>query len=253
VVVALSGGVDSSLLAYLANEELGDGALAVTVVSESLSSSEYQDAHMMADTIGIRHRVVELSDLDDPEYASNPPNRCALCRVHSARALWKVAKDEGIKTVIDGNNASDLGDYRPGIEASSREGIHHPFIENGVTKEMIRKEAKAADLPIHDKPASACLASRLPYGEEITKERLDRIDSAEEFLRSLGFQVVRVRDHGSLARIEVESDRVKDLLGDPMRDEVTRALLDLGYTYITVDISGYRTGSLNDELEDEDQ
>lgn len=249
-VVAFSGGVDSTLLAHAAHEALRDRALAVTARSASFSHREHGDAVAMARRIGVRHRFVDTHELDDAHYRQNPPDRCYHCKLILFRDLQQVAEEEGLPVVIEGSNRDDADDYRPGRRALTELGIRSPFAELGWTKAQIRQQSRVLGLPTWDKPAAACLASRVPYGEEITAERLARIDAAEEVVRSLGIAQVRVRDHGPVARIEVPPEELARLAALQTRQHLVTELQTLGYRFVTVDLQGYRTGALNELLPD---
>ena len=248
LLVALSGGVDSGLVCRLAVQALGSGALAVTARSESLPDREFRAARRVAGEVGIRHRIVRYSELANPNYAKNPINRCYFCRQDLGRALRPVAEEEGIETIADGVLASDLGAWRPGIRAMDEAGFWHPLVDAGMDKGQVRGMARELGLSFHAKPSMACLSSRIPYGQAVTTDRLDRIERAEGVLYDLGFQEVRVRHLGHVARVEVAKAEVARLQEPPTRDRVSQALLDLGFTAIEVDPKGYRTGSLDEAL-----
>lgn len=246
VLVAFSGGVDSTFLAYVAREVLGDRVLAVTASSETFPSSEREEAARLAGELGLRHIIIETSELDIPEFARNQPDRCYHCKRELFGRLKRIAADEGIRWVADGTNADDLADYRPGRRALKELGVRSPLLEAGLSKEEIRELSRRSGLPTWDKPAYACLASRFPYGEEITREKLRQIDEAERFLRGLGFTIVRVRHHGDTARIEVAPEDIGRLV--KLRAEVVEGLKRAGFTYVALDLEGYRTGSMNEAL-----
>lgn len=246
ILIAFSGGLDSSFLAWVAAEVLGDGALLVTLDSEAMPRSELLEAEKIARSLGLRHRIVSSRILESEDIANNPPDRCALCKRADANALKKIAEEEGIGRVADGVNLSDYDDYRPGIRASDEEGIIHPLAEAGLAKPDIRTLAKEMGLPFWDKPPMACLASRIPYGERITPDKLRMVEEAEDFLRGLGLGTVRVRVSGRTARIEAEERDLEGILG--MREEVARELRRVGFLYICLDLEGYRTGSANEVL-----
>lgn len=246
ILIAFSGGLDSSFLAGVAAEVLGDGALLVTLDSEAIPRSELLEAEKIARSLGLRHRIVGYRILESEDIAKNPPERCALCKRGIAKALKEIAEEEGIGRVADGVNLSDYGDYRPGIRACDEEGIIHPLAGAGLTKPDIRDLAKEMDLPFWDKPSMACLASRIPYGERITPDKLRMVEEAEEFLMGRGFRTVRVRVSGRTARIEVEEGDLDRILG--MREEVAKELRRIGFLYICLDLEGYRTGSTNEAL-----
>ena len=246
VLVAYSGGVDSGLVARVAHDALGMSALAVIADAESLSRRELEEAMQEADEIGIDLRVIRVSELANDEYVANPSNRCYFCRKELGAALRPLAADLGIRTIADGVNVSDLGDHRPGIQAMNEEGFWHPLVEFGLTKSDVRALSKHLGLSFHDKPSNACLSSRIAYGEVITLEKLNRVESAEEALRALGFRVVRVRAHEGIARIEVPREDLPRIVEPAMAEKVARAVRDAGFVYVTIDLLGYRSGSMNE-------
>ncbi len=246
VIVAYSGGVDSSLVLAVACRVLGDDALGVIADSPSVPRSELREALEVAASIGARVRVIQTNELDDPNYAANPVNRCYFCKSHLHDALWDIARTEGYRAILDGTNADDVGDFRPGQEAARERGVVSPLREAGITKAEVRALARMLGLPNWDKPAAACLSSRVPYGTPVTRDVLKRIERAEEVLRNLGFRQVRVRHHGPVARIEVPTEDLERLLH--LRDEVIREVKAAGYTYVTLDLQGFRSGSSNEVL-----
>jgi uncharacterized protein len=248
VVVALSGGVDSAVLLALAMEALGaDGVLAVTGRSAAVPARDLDDARRVAETLGARHRVVETRELDRPGYRANAGDRCLHCRVELFGVLHRVREESSLSSVVYGAIGDDLGDFRPGMKAAEDLGVRAPLLEAGLGKEEIRELARRAGLPVRDKPAAACLASRLPVGTEVTPERLSRVERAEEALRGLGFRQFRVRHHGEVARVELEPGALADLLADDLRRDVVAAVKAAGYRYVALDLEGYRSGSLNPE------
>jgi uncharacterized protein len=248
VLVAFSGGVDSSFLAAVAQDALGEAALAVTSVSPSIPASEVEEALRLAHQIGIRHETVETREMDRPGYVENSPQRCYFCKDELFGRLQALARQRGMAWVVDGSNVDDLGDHRPGRRAASEHGVRSPLIEAELSKDEIRALSRARGLPTWDKPSMACLASRVPYGTAISVEVLDQIGAAEAFLRSLGLRQLRLRHHGDIARIEVDREGMDLLVRDGNRDQVVERLRSLGYLYVTLDLAGFRSGSLNEGL-----
>ncbi len=246
LAVAFSGGTDSTYLAYKAHEVLGDNMLAVTIRSQVLIDEDFEWTVNFCKDNGIKQAVIECDVFELEQFEDNPPDRCYYCKKMDFEAILKTAKEHGIETVADGSNVDDTGDYRPGMRAMAELGIVSPLKEAGLTKNDIRQLSKEAGLPTWDKPAAACLASRFAYGEKITTEGLVRVANAEKFIRDLGFKGIRVRVHGNLARIEVMPEDMDRLLG--MSDEISAGLKALGFTYVTMDLRGYRTGSMNEVL-----
>ncbi len=248
ILVAYSGGVDSALVAKLAQTALGSRALAVTAAAESLPSWELEEARRVAGEIGIRHLVIRYSELEDPQYVANPVNRCYFCRTDLAKRLGPLAGEEGLEVIASGVLASDLGDHRPGIQAMNEAGFWHPLAEFGLVKADVRGLARELGLSIAEKPSMACLSSRIPYGQVITVEKLRQVDEAEKLLRDLGFRQARVRHHGEVARIEVSPEEIARLVQPDVARRVAERLRALGFAFVTVDILGYRTGSMNEVL-----
>jgi len=246
VIVAYSGGVDSALLAAAAHETLNRNAVAVTAVSPSLASRELAAATDLARSLGWNHRTVDTHEIDRAEYARNSPDRCYWCKSELFDVLDPLAEEMGA-TIATGTNLDDLNDYRPGLRAAGERSVRTPLAEAGMTKSDVRILSAARGLPTADKPASPCLASRFAYGVRVTSEGLERIERAEEVVRALGFEVLRVRDHGDLARIEVPPEAIERVTAQ--RDTIERELKDLGFTYVTVDLGGFRSGSLNASLD----
>ncbi len=244
-IVSFSGGVDSTFLALVA-KSVCRKSLAVTADSPTLALGELDEARRLASMIGIEHRVIQYDELEDVNFSSNPENRCYFCKKGLMEAMHEISRLEGYDLILEGTNASDMDGHRPGRQAVIELGVCSPLLEAGLTKEEIRRLSKAFDLPTWDKPSMACLASRVPYNSPITRERLRKIGEAEFFLRNLGFETVRVRDHDDIARIEVDRSRIKDLLDARTTESVVRKLKSLGFTHVTVDILGYRTGSMNE-------
>jgi len=245
-LVAFSGGVDSSLLLHFCHKALGERCAAVTLHTPVHVPEELDYARFVARTIGARHLVVEDDQLGDPDFAANQPDRCYVCKKRIFAKVLALAEDLGYAYVLDGSNADDSADFRPGALAARELGVRSPLQELGITKEEIRRLSKSVGLPNWDTPSSACLASRFPYGEAITAEKLLQVGEAERRLRALGLQQLRVRYHGELARIEVPADDMNRVLGD--REKVVKELRDVGFSYVTLDLLGYRTGSMNETL-----
>jgi pyridinium-3,5-biscarboxylic acid mononucleotide sulfurtransferase len=245
VVVAHSGGVDSSLVAALASRALGDRALAVTAVSPSLAPGELEDAKRVARVVGIRHRAVRTRETERPAYLANGTDRCYHCKDELYDVLVRIADEEGLPVVASGANADDLGDFRPGLRAAAEHGIRHPLVEAGLTKDDVRAAARRLGVPVWDKPSSACLSSRIPFGVRITVDQLSKIGRAERLVKDLGFRQCRVRVHGDLVRIEVEAKDMSTLARADVRERVSRGLKELGYRFVTLDLEGFRSGSLN--------
>lgn len=247
-IVAFSGGVDSAYLAFIANEELGDRTLAVTGDSASYPTIQRTLAEQITLQFGIRHRVIFTREFDDPNYTSNPANRCYFCKSELYTKLNQLALEGGFQVICDGTNADDIGDYRPGRQAASEMGVLSPLVECGMTKADIRELSKRAGLPTWNEPASACLSSRVPYGQVVTIEKLSMIDKGEIALKQLGFHQVRVRHHGDIARIEIAEDEMSRALDPEMAKRMYASLKALGFKYVSLDLEGYRTGSLNEGL-----
>jgi uncharacterized protein len=246
-LVAFSGGVDSSLALAVAARALPRGrVLAVTSNNETYLLSELEPAREFARSLGVEHLVVETRELDDPNYAKNPTNRCYFCKSTLYSELAEMARERGYACVIDGANADDEGDYRPGRQAAGELGVVSPLSEAGLSKEEVREVAQYLGLPTWDKPALACLSSRFPYGQEITPEKLEQVARAEEFLRSRGFRQVRVRHHGEIARLEVGPEEMERAFAE--REQIAAELQAAGFLYVALDLAGYRSGSLNAAL-----
>jgi uncharacterized protein len=245
VVVAFSGGVDSTLLARAARDALADRALLVTADSGSYPEGELEEARRLAALIGLRHVVVRTEELANPEYARNGVTRCFFCKEELFARLAPLARREGARAVVYGANVDDLGDHRPGMQAARAAGVRAPLIDAGLTKAEIRALSRELGLPTWDKPAFACLSSRFQYGEPITADKLRRVDAAEAFLRSLGFRQFRVRHHDRLARLEVALDEMPRLWADGRHEAIVARLRALGYVYVAVDLAGLQPGSAN--------
>ncbi|OFV92344.1 MAG: TIGR00268 family protein [Acidobacteria bacterium RIFCSPLOWO2_12_FULL_65_11] len=247
VIVAYSGGVDSAYLAYMASRTLGDRALAVTADSPSYSERHRRLAIETAEQFGLRHEIIRTDELDRPEYRANPANRCYFCKHELYSHLAQMAARRHA-VVVDGSNADDRGDYRPGRQAAREFGVRSPLDEVDLRKSEIRELSHRAGLPGWDEPASACLSSRIPYHTEVTDEKLRRIERAEQALDTLGFRVYRVRHHDELARVEIGCDELARALDPETRAAIVREIKATGYRYVTLDLQGYRTGSLNEGL-----
>ena len=248
VLVAFSGGVDSSFLLRVASEVLPGNVVALTVHSPTVPEEDHLTAVCLAQALAVEHVVIEADELAMPEYAANPTNRCYFCKSHLFELCAQEAGRRGIPVVVDGANADDLRDYRPGLTAAHERGVRHPLVEAGLTKAEVRVLSRQLGLPTWDKPASPCLSSRFPYGTPITHEALERVASAERLLRGLGFRECRVRYHDRLARIEVPVEHLERLLEPDVRTRVVAGLRELGFLHVTVDLQGFRSGSLNEAL-----
>ncbi len=248
VIVAFSGGVDSTLLARAAKDALGDRAVLATADSETYPESALGEARRLAALLGMRHVVIRTRELDNPEYAKNSPNRCYFCKEELFNRLEPLADVEGGAQLIYGANMDDLGDHRPGMQAAKAKGVRAPMIEAELWKEEIRAISRDLGLPTWDKPSFACLSSRFQYGEQITGEKLRQIDAAEAFVKSLGFRQFRVRHHDRLARIELPPEEIPRLWDEGRREAIVARFRELGYLYVTVDLQGFRSGSANEVL-----
>ena len=248
VIVAYSGGVDSAFLAAAANDALGRNALAVTAKSPSLAPAELREAVELAERLGLNHRIVETHEVEREDYAANNPNRCFFCKDELYTYLSAYARDEGYVHIANGTNTDDLGDFRPGLNAAKQYGVRSPMVEADLSKADIRELSKDMDLPTWDKPAQACLSSRIPYGSMVTVEALTRIAQAEEFLHGLGIRQLRVRHHDAIARIEVEPQDFLTLTDEAVRERVVAKFREIGYSYVTLDLQGFRSGSMNEVL-----
>jgi uncharacterized protein len=248
VVIAYSGGVDSAFLAWKATRELGPRALCVTADSPSYPERHRTMAVSIARQFDLHHEIIHTAELDRPEYRANNPDRCYHCKHELFSALTRLTRARGFRAVADGNNADDRGDYRPGRRAAREFGVVSPLDEAGLTKADIRELSRAAGLPCWDEPASACLSSRIPYFSEVTEEKLRVIEAAEAAIRSLGFRVLRVRHHDDVARVELARDEMARALDPEIADAIDRALRALGFRFVTLDLKGYRLGSLNEGI-----
>jgi uncharacterized protein len=247
-ITAFSAGVDSTLVAVVAQQELGEAALAATAVSASLAPSELEDAVRLADTLGLSHRLVATGEVEDPRYASNPVDRCYFCKTHLYTELEALAQETGAKYILNGLNLDDLGDWRPGARAAAEREDHvrSPLHEAGMGKREIRDAARALGLPNWDKPALACLSSRVPYGQSVTPDKLARIGQAEQALRALGFRQLRVRHFDDRARVEIAPDELGRVAAEGLAARIEADLLALGFPTVEIDPRGYRSGSLNE-------
>ena len=248
VLVAFSAGVDSTFLAAVAQRVLGKNALAVTATSPSIPAREVQAAKDLAKQIGIRHRTVQSNEMANPSYVENSPDRCYHCKTELFDLLQKIAREEKLRFVLDGSNADDLGDYRPGRKAASEKSVRSPLLELGFSKADIRAASRLMGLSTADKPSFACLASRFPYGAKITESALQSVEQAENALHDLGFVQVRVRAHGEMARIELLPQDIARAADPAVRERIVLELQKAGFRRVTIDLKGYRTGSLNEGL-----
>lgn len=249
VAVAFSAGVDSTFILKVAIDVLGESNVtAVTAKSDSLAKAEFEDALRLAESIGAEHVVIETDEMNNPNYAANPTDRCYFCKTTLYEHLDGFIAERGIKHVINGINADDLGDWRPGIKAATEHSVRAPAAEAGITKSEIRVLSKRLGLPTHDKPASPCLSSRVQYGEAITPEKLRMIESCEAFLHQMGIRECRVRHHNSLARIEVPRAHIAELADPDTRARIEQHFRSVGYRYVTLDLTGFRSGSMNEVI-----
>jgi uncharacterized protein len=251
LAVAFSGGVDSTFLAKVAHDLLQDRMIAVTARSSTYPEREFKEAADYVRQAGIRQFVIISEELDIDGFADNPANRCYFCKKELFNKIWEVAKQNKINFVADGSNLDDLNDYRPGMQATKELGVVSPLREAGLTKDEIRSLSRSMGLPTWDKPAFACLASRIPYGQTITKAKLAMVEQAEQYLLELGFRQVRVRHHGDLARIEVAATELERFYSRPLMLQVAERLQQIGFVYVSLDLKGYRTGSMNEVMSNE--
>lgn len=248
VLVAYSGGTDSSFLVFMAHEILGDKSLAVFSSSPVSPPSEREEAEDFASTAGIRFKIIPGMEMNNPDFIANPPDRCYHCRKELFQELKSIADAEGLQWIVDGNNYDDLTDYRPGRKAAAEAGVRSPLAEAGLTKDEIRRLSRDKGLPTWHKPASPCLASRIPYGTLITPDILDKIAQGEQYLHGLGLRQLRLRHHGDIARLELDEKDMSVIMKDDIRHEAIEYIKALGYKYVTLDLAGYRTGSLNIDI-----
>ncbi len=246
VMVAFSGGVDSTFVLKVAHDTLGDRVLALTTTSPTMPEEDRRSAIEMARLIGARHMLVESNELEVPGYASNPIHRCYLCKSNLFTVCEAKAAELGISEIVDGLNLDDLHDYRPGMKAAAERRVRHPLVEVELAKAGIRQLSRELGLPTWDRPASPCLSSRFPYGTEITPEGLRKVEQGERMLRALGFRVVRVRYHGDVARLELESAEIERVLQPRLRETIDREFKKIGFRFVAVDLRGFRSGSLNE-------
>lgn len=253
IVIAYSGGVDSTFLLKVANEVLGDKAIAITSTSETLSKRELAAAKSYAQTFGVKLKMIYTNELADENFCSNPENRCYYCKKELFSQLIAYAKENGYSAVADGANYDDLQDHRPGMLAGKELGVRSPLQEAQLTKDEIRQLSYQLDLPTWNKPAKACLSSRFPYGDPITLEKIKQVEQGEDFLEDLGFHQYRLRHHHKLARIEVPADQFSLILDDNIRHSIIEKFTSLGFTYVTLDIKGFRSGSMNESLNKQEE
>lgn len=246
VMVAYSGGVDSTFLLKVAHDVLGDAAIGVTADSPSMARAELREAQDLAVQMGARHVCLPVTEMADERYVANAPDRCYFCKLHVYDVLTPYAREHGYTYILDGNNADDIGDHRPGRKAAAEFGVRSPLLDVGMTKAEIRSLSRAMGLSTWNKPAAACLSSRLPYGTRVTVEALSQVERAEIVLRGQGFRQLRVRHHGDIARLELEPSDFAQAL--ERRSAIVAALKEIGYTYVTMDLSGFRSGSMNETL-----
>ncbi|UCE59073.1 MAG: ATP-dependent sacrificial sulfur transferase LarE [Phycisphaerales bacterium] len=251
VAVAFSGGVDSVLLLKVAIDTLGaDKVVAVTGRSSSLAKAELQHARELAKSLGAEHVILDTDEFDDSNYVSNPTDRCYFCKANLYSHMQRFIEKRGFKAIVCGTNVDDLGDFRPGIQAGREAGVHSPIAEAGLTKQDLRQLSQELGLPNFDKPANPCLSSRIQYGERVTPEKLGMIEAAEAFLHEMGIRVCRVRHHGAVARIEVPADLIPRLAEAELSASIDRYFRSLGYKYVSLDLRGFRSGSMNEVMDD---
>ena len=248
VIVAYSGGVDSSYVAYIANAELGSRAVCITGQSASLPVYQRAEIDSVVQRFGFEHEVIQTEELDNPGYRANNPDRCFFCKDELYTKLESVARGRGIRNIVDGSTVDDLGDYRPGRQAATQHAVRSPLIEVGLSKSEVRELSRRATLPTWDKPASPCLSSRIAYGTTVTIERLSKVDRGEEILRELGFREFRVRHHDQLVRLEIARAEMDRVMRPEVFEDLAARFRKLGFKYVTLDLEGFRTGSMNEVL-----
>ena len=249
VIVAYSGGVDSSYVAYVANDVLGPRAICITGQSASLPAYLQTEIDRVVEQFGFHHEVINTEELENPDYLANNPDRCFFCKDELYGKLESLARARGIETIVDGSTVDDLGDYRPGRQAASQHAVRSPLIEVGLSKSEVRELSQKVSLPTWDKPASPCLSSRIAYGTPVTVERLGKIDRGEEILREFGFREFRVRHHDQLVRLEIAPAEMDRVLRREVFDELAKRFRELGFKYVTLDLEGFRSGSMNEILD----
>ena len=253
VIVAYSGGVDSSYVAYVANAELGPRAVCITGQSASLPAFQSAEIDRIVGQFGFQHEVIRTDELENPNYRANNSDRCFFCKDELYTKLESVARGRGIETIVDGSTVDDLGDYRPGRRAAAQHAVRSPLIEVGLSKSEVRELSRRATLPTWDKPASPCLSSRIAYGTTVTIERLSKVDRGEEILREFGFREFRVRHHDQLVRLEISQDEMERILRQDVFKELAARFRALGFKYVTLDLEGFRSGSMNEVLDNQIQ
>lgn len=249
VIVAYSGGVDSSYVAYVANAELGPRAVCITGESASLPVFQRAEIDRVVEKFGFQHEVIQTEELENPSYRANNPDRCFFCKDELYTKLESVARGRGIQTIVDGSTTDDLGDYRPGRRAAAQHAVRSPLIEVGLSKSEVRELSRRATLPTWDKPASPCLSSRIAYGTTVTIERLSKVDRGEEILREFGFREFRVRHHDQLVRLEIATVEMDQILRPEIFKQLASRFRELGFKYVTLDLEGFRSGSMNEVLD----
>jgi uncharacterized protein len=248
VIVAYSGGVDSSYVAYIANAELGPGAICITGESASLPSYQQAEIDRVVTQFGFHHEIIQTEELENPSYSANNADRCYFCKDELYTKLEAIAASRGIECIVDGSTTDDLGDYRPGRKAATQHAVRSPLIEVGLSKNEVRELSRRAGLPTWDKPASPCLSSRIAYGTTVTIERLSKVDRGEEILREFGFKEFRVRHHDTLVRLEISPAELDRALNKEVIEQLAKRFRELGFKYVTLDLEGFRSGSMNEVL-----